>query len=82
MKKSNQHEINVFSCLIATLGHIWCLLPFPPPLQLHLFDYLTVVEVNDAVGIGSIVLRVGHHDDGRALLVEVGEELHTFLAIL
>ena len=54
----------------------------PPPLQLHLFDYLTVVEVNDAVGIGSIVLRVGHHDDGRALLVEVGEELHTFLAIL
>ena len=49
--------------------------------QNFLHDF-TVKEVDDAVGIAGVTLGVGHHDDGGAFLVEVGEQLHHLLAVL
>ena len=40
------------------------------------------MELDDAVGKGGIVLRVGDHDDGGALAVQFAEECHHFAAVL
>ena len=34
-------------------------------------NYLTVEQVDDPVGKSGIVRRVGHHDDGGAILIEL-----------
>ena len=51
-------------------------------LRQHLFHDLTVEQVDDAVGVASVALRVGHHDDGGAFLVEVGEQVHHLATVL
>ena len=38
--------------------------------------------MDDAVGISCIVLRMGHHDDGRPLAVQFAEQAHHLLAVL
>ncbi len=50
--------------------------------QLHLLHHLPVVKVDDALGIGGVALRVGHHDDGGALVVQLAEQLHHLAAVL
>ena len=51
-------------------------------LREHLLHHAAVEEVDDAVGIAGVALRVGHHDDGGAFLVEVGEQVHHLAAVL
>ncbi len=51
-------------------------------LEFYLIYDLAVVEVDDAVGVGSIVLGVGYHDDGCSLVVEFTEKIHHLLAVL
>ena len=48
----------------------------------HRRDDLPVEEVDDAVGKAGIVLRVRYHDYRRPFLVQLGEELHHFRAVL
>ena len=48
----------------------------------HILYYTSVEEVDDAVGVTGITLRVGDHHDGGALLVQLGEQIHHLLAIL
>ena len=50
--------------------------------QLHLLHYLPVVKVDDALGVGGIALRVGHHNDGGTFVVQLTEELHHLAAVL
>lgn len=45
-------------------------------LQPGLLYNLTVKEVDDAVGVGSVVLGVRHHHDGGAIAVELCEKFH------
>ena len=51
-------------------------------MRQDLLDNFTVEEIDDAVGVAGIALGVGHHDDGGAFLVEVGEQVHHLLAVL
>ncbi len=44
--------------------------------------YLTVKEVDDAVGEAGVVLRVRNHNDGGALLVKLEQKVHHLLAVL
>ena len=39
-------------------------------------NHLTVEQVDNALGIAGISLRVSHHQDSSALLVQLGEQLH------
>lgn len=48
----------------------------------HVLNNATVEEVDDAVGIARVALRVGDHHDGGALLVQLGEQIHHLLAVL
>ena len=41
-------------------------------------DNLTVEEIDDALSITCITLRVSHHHDGSTFLVQLGEQLHHF----
>jgi len=49
---------------------------------LYIADDLSVEEVHDPLSAGCILLRVGHHHDGRAFLVKFCEKVHHFLAVL
>ena len=51
-------------------------------MRQNLLHDLTVEEVDDAVGVAGVALGVGYHDDGGAFLVEVGQKVHHFLAVL
>ena len=51
-------------------------------LQFYFGNNLTIKEVDDALGIASIALGVGHHQDGSAFLVQLGEQLHHFQTVL
>ena len=48
----------------------------------HILHDVAVEEVDDAVGVARVALRVGDHHDGGALLVELGEQVHHLLAVL
>ena len=52
------------------------------PLQLYLSNDLTVRKVDDALGIGSVALRMGHHDDGGTLVVQLTEQFHHLATVL
>ena len=43
---------------------------------------LPVEQVDDASGISGVALAVCHHHDGRAFLVQFGQQLHYFLSVL
>ena len=43
---------------------------------------MPVEQMDDAVGIPCIMLRMGHHDDGRPLAVQFAEQAHHLLAVL
>lgn len=49
---------------------------------LLLTDNLAIEEVNDAMGVGSVVLRVRHHDNRGAFFIELCEYGHDFFTIL
>ena len=51
-------------------------------LQLYFSNYLTVGEIDDALGIGGIALRVSDHHDGGTFLMQLAEEVHHFATIL
>ena len=51
-------------------------------LQFYFGNNLTIKEVDDALGVTGISLRVGDHYDGGALLVQLGEQLHYLQTIL
>ena len=42
--------------------------------QCHFRHHLTVEQVNDTAGITCIVLRVGHHHNGSAFLIQIGQD--------
>ncbi len=48
----------------------------------HILDDPAVEEVDDAVGVARVALRVGDHHDGGALVVQLGEQIHHLLAVL
>ena len=50
-------------------------------MRQHILHDLTIEEVDDAVGKTRVALRVGHHDNGGAFFVEVGEQVHHLAAI-
>ena len=49
---------------------------------LRIRHHASVEQVHRAMGKGGIVLRVCHHDDGRAFLVQFGQEVHHLGAVL
>lgn len=44
----------------------------------NFWNNLAIEEVDDALGVTGISLRVGDHHDGSALLVQLGQQLHYF----
>ena len=43
---------------------------------------LTIEQVDDAIGVAGVMLRVRNHNDGGALLVKLEQKVHHLLAIL
>ena len=62
--------------------HLWRGWGWVFSLHFHLAHHLAVEEVYYAVGIVGVVLGVGYHDDGGALLVQFAEQVHHLLAVL
>ena len=52
------------------------------PSKTNFWNNLAIEEVDDALGVTGISLRVGDHHDGSALLVQLCQELHHFETIL
>lgn len=48
----------------------------------HVGYDLAVEQVDRARCVGGVVLRVGYHYDGRALLVQFGQQIHDLFAVL
>ena len=44
-------------------------------LQFDLGNYLTVKQIDDALGVAGVALGVGHHQHGGAFLVQLGERI-------
>ena len=53
-----------------------------PQSQSHFRHHLTVEQVDNPASIARIVLRVGHHHNGSAFLIQIGQEAHYFLSVL
>ena len=51
-------------------------------LHLHLRHHLSVEEVDYAVGIVGVVLRVCHHDDCCALAMQFGKQVHHLTSVV
>lgn len=51
-------------------------------LIIHRIHHLSIKQIDDATGVGSIVLGVRHHHDGGSLLVQLAEQLHHLHTIL
>ena len=51
-------------------------------LQFNLWHYLTIEEVDGALGVAGIALRVGYHHNGGAFLIQLGEQLHHLQTVL
>ena len=43
---------------------------------------LTIEQVDDAIGVAGVMLRVRNHNDGGALLVKLEQKVHNLLAVL
>jgi hypothetical protein len=51
-------------------------------LHVRVFEYhLPVEQAHHTVGVAGIVLGVCDHNDGRAGLVQLGQQLHYFVAV-
>ena len=53
-----------------------------PQSQSHFRHHLTVEQVDNPASIARIVLRVGHHHNGSAFFIQIGQEAHYFLSVL
>ena len=51
-------------------------------LQFYFWNNLTIEQIDDALGVTCIALRVCYHQDGGAFLVQLGEQLHHLQTIL
>ena len=50
--------------------------------MIHRIHHLSIKQIDDATGVGSIVLRVRNHHDGGSLFVQLAEQLHHLHTIL
>ena len=50
-------------------------------IAIHL-HYLSIKQSDDAIGYLGVVLIMRHHDDGGALVVQLGKQMHYFGTIL
>ena len=48
----------------------------------NIFQYrLTIQHTDDTMAVSCIMLTVRNHDDGSALLIQIGKHLHYFITI-
>ena len=51
-------------------------------LIIHRIHHLSIKQIDDATGVGNIVLGMRHHYDGGSLLIQLAEQLHYLHTIL
>ena len=74
---SNTYQIHA----IHVNGNIEKAISIHVLLHLHLRHHLSIEEVDYAVGLVGVVLRVGHHDYCCALAMQFGKQVHHLTSI-